>query len=294
MPGLVLRLAAAALALAWAAGPSAVYAQDSKPLKVRFYSADADRTLIGGIYHKPLRSGKRPGKRPGVVMLHGCAGLYTRTGKLRPRPRFWSRWLLDKGYAVLMADSFTPRGHGSICSVAARPLRADTERPFDAYGALRFLQAQPEIIADRIALMGWSNGAMTLFWALKRTAPQRPRDLVHDFRAAVAFYPGCNRLKKGPYGTSVPILLQLGLADDWTPARHCLDLVARTRGQAMPLKVDTYENAYHGFDNPSSAVRTVLTRNGNSERRVHVGTNLAARNAAVVRVEGFLAGHLTP
>jgi len=290
MPGVIVRTLGGLLAALIAAAPVPVIAQDAKPLEVRFHSADPARTLINGLYFKSLKAGRRPG----VIMLHGCAGMLSTSGKLRSRPRFWTRWLLDKGYAVLLADSFTPRGFGSICRMAERPVQPDRERPFDAYGALRFLQAQPGILPDRVALMGWSNGAMTLLWTLKTTAAQRPAKLAHDFRAAIAFYPGCHKLKRAPYRTAVPVLLQLGLADDWTPAANCLELADEAGAHGVPILLDAYEDAYHAFDNPSSVVRKILTRNGKSERHVHVGTNLTARNTAVINVQEFLARHLKP
>ena len=284
----VTRLALLVFAVAAVWMPVA-FAADPTPLAVRFHSADPARTLIGGHYLKP----SKVGPQPAVVMLHGCAGMLTASRSLRPRPAFWARWLWEKGYAVLLADSFTPRGHGGICTMAERPLHPDRERPYDAYGALRFLQAQPEVDPARVAVMGWSNGAMTLLWAVKTDARQRPVDLDHPFRAAVAFYPGCSALKRQAYATEVPTLLQLGADDDWTPARHCLVLTDRAAA-GVPIRADVYAEAHHGFDHPASVVRQVLTRAAGQERRVHVGTNLKARNSAVVNVEAFLARHLRP
>ncbi|MDD9877188.1 MAG: dienelactone hydrolase family protein [Magnetovibrio sp.] len=278
-------------ALALAAGDAAA----AKPLKVRFPSADAAGTLIGGLYYKPDVNSGRPGRRAGVIMLHGCAGMLTKSGKLKRRPKFWAEWLADQGYAVLLADSFNPRGFRSICQTAARPLSPKRDRPFDAYGALKFLQVQPEVNPGRIALMGWSNGAMTLLWAVREGAPARPADLTDGFRAAVAFYPGCIALGRKPYATDVPTLLQLGRADDWTPAAPCLKMVREAAGRGVPIEADAYDGAYHGFDNPALEIKTVVTRNNASktkERRVHVGTDVAARVAAIERVRDFLATRL--
>lgn len=285
-----MRYLAALLALAASVGTPLVSVAAAKPLEVRFYSTDPARTLIGGRYYKPTS-----GPRPGVVMLHGCSGMRTTSGKLKRRPRFWAEWLVSQGYAVLVADSFTPRGLSSICEIKDRPLTPDTERPFDAYGALKFLQAQPEVQADRIALMGWSNGAMTLLWTIRTGARQRPAGLAHGFRAAVAFYPGCIKLKRRAFTTDVPTLLQLGLADDWTPAGPCLKMVAEARTRGTPITADAYDGAHHGFDNPALPIKRMLTRNSASktpERHVHVGTDVQARVKAVEKVRDFLAEHL--
>ncbi len=153
-----------------------------KPETVHFTSADAEKTLISGLLLKPKVG--RPFSA--VIMLHGCSGMLTRSGKLKKRPTFWSRWLAARGHLVLMADSFTPRGLNSICSIKNRPVKPDRERPYDAYGALQYLQARFDVRPDRIFLMGWSNGAMTLLWTVTAVTSARPTDLSHDFRAAIA------------------------------------------------------------------------------------------------------------
>lgn len=266
-----------------AAGPPA--------LAVHFASNDAAATDLTGLLRRP------PGSGPfaAVVMLHGCSGMLDGKGRLKRRPAFWSDWLVNKGYVVLLADSFAPRGLSSICGIKERPILPERERPFDAYGALRYLQAQPFVKAGRVVLMGWSNGAMTLLWTLQRGARQRPAGLPADFRAGVGFYPGCVKLGRRPYMTDVPLLLQLGAADDWTPAAPCLRLADGARQRGADITIDSYPGAYHNFDHPKSRVRTIVTRNSDlkgGEKRVHIGTDRAARAAAIARVGDFLLRHL--
>ncbi|MBI2585302.1 MAG: hypothetical protein HYW28_05435, partial [Rhodospirillales bacterium] len=148
-----------------------------------------------------------------VVMLHGCGGMVNAEDVLGSRPRAWADIFTGLGWVVLMPDSFTARGHGSLCKVKDRPVLPNRERPYDAYGALKWLQAQPYVRADKVVLVGWSNGAMTLLWTLKDDAKARPQDLAHDFVAGVGFYPGCISVRKTAYKPKVPMLLQVGLAD---------------------------------------------------------------------------------
>ncbi|MBT6094818.1 MAG: prolyl oligopeptidase family serine peptidase [Rhodospirillaceae bacterium] len=276
-----------ALVMIWTGHASATDIAEA----VQFSSADMAKTEIGGLVVKPAG----PGPFPGVVMLHGCAGLTTKSGKLRKRPMFWSKWLAARGYLVLMTDSFGPRGHGSICSVKNRPVRPDKERPFDAYGALRYLQGRGDVRADNVALMGWSNGAMALLWAIKSPAEWRPSNLRHDFRAAIGFYPGCTKISKTPhYVTKIPTALLLGELDDWTPAKPCLRFAATAAARSSPIHATLYEGAYHNFDHPTAKVKTVLTRNSESkrsERRVHSGGNADARRAAIDAVDALLKQH---
>lgn len=224
-------------------------------------------------------------------MMHGCAGLLNRDGSMKARETAWRDILRAEGYAVLIADSFTDRGEASICRLRDRPILPGRERPYDAYGALRWLQAQPFVRPDRVVLMGWSHGAMSLLWAVRDDAPQRPHGLAHDFRAAIGFYPGCIRIRREvpAYRPAMPVLLQIGLADDWTRPKPCMALAreATARG-GPPMLYDAYEGAYHAFDHPDSRERSVSTNSGRGDRSVHIGTNRQARAKAIARVKAYL------
>ncbi len=260
---------------------------------VRFTSADVQKTPLSGLLLKP--EGNHPFSA--VIMLHGCSGMLTRSGKLKRRPTFWSHWLAARGHLVLLADSFTPRGHNSICKIKKRPVKPDRERPFDAYGALEYLQSRPDVRPDRIFLMGWSNGAMTLLWTVKAGSPARPAGLSHDFRAAIAFYPGCVKLSKTDYRANIPVLLQLGEADDWTPAKPCLSLMANANQRGSTISAEVYPGAYHNFDHPTSKLKVITTRNSvykSGQKQVHVGSNPDARTAAIANVAAYLDGFSTP
>src|SRR5215470_11550369 len=72
-----------------------------------------------------------------------------------------------------------------------RPQRPDRERVVDANASRRWLGQQPDIRADHISLLGWSNGGSSVLWTIR---PQHKPDDKPDFRSAVALYPGCHRL----------------------------------------------------------------------------------------------------
>ena len=57
-----------------------------------------------------------PGPFPAVVMLHGCSGLMTHSGKMQANARFWAEHLRDHGYVALLVDSFTARGIDEVCT----------------------------------------------------------------------------------------------------------------------------------------------------------------------------------
>src|ERR1035441_9372933 len=136
-----------------------------------------------------------------IVLLHGRAGPYSSLAKgvydattLSQRHKQWGDFWAERGYYALLVDSFGPRGFPAgfaAGSYSDRPAEVSeqTVRPLDAYGALRYLRAQPGVIKDRIGVQGWSNGAMTVLATMSAQAPGKPDS---GFRAAIAEYPGCN------------------------------------------------------------------------------------------------------
>src|SRR5207253_11066642 len=116
---------------------------------------------------------------------------------LSQRHQMWGRLWAERGYVALLADSFGPRGYPAgfgRFSYGERPAAVNevSVRPLDAYGALAFLRARPDVIADRIGLQGWSNGGSAALATMAKNAPgiSAPTP-AQGFRAALAFYPAC-------------------------------------------------------------------------------------------------------
>jgi dienelactone hydrolase len=232
------------------------------------------------------------GPFPGLVMLHGCTGLRTRTGAIQQKLRFWAEHLRDLGYVSLLADSFGSRGIDEVCT-GRHMLSPVRDRADDARGALRYLQGRPEVRADRIGLLGWSNGA-----AAALSVVFDEGSAAGDFRAAVAFYPNCTRQYPGgpdfrPYA---PLYVLVGALDDWTPAAPCMALVDRARAAGAPIAIKVYPGAHHAFDAPSTPIRyRPEVKNHNKldgDSGATVGTDPVARADAIAEVAAFLATHL--
>ena len=160
-----------------------------------------------------------PGPFPAVVLLHGCAGIEAQAFR-------WARWLAERGYVALVVDSFGPRGVKGDCRSGPGdpPI---TARFDDAFGALRYLQSLPEIRADRVAAIGWSQGGVYAMAAINGPSLERARrrgvplpgieSTTGGFAAAIGVYPGgCFSLVKEQVVR--PLLVLIGEADDWTPA----------------------------------------------------------------------------
>jgi dienelactone hydrolase len=228
-----------------------------------------------------------------AVLMHGCGGALTSADEISRHYRQWADRLIEWGYVALLVDGFTPRGVREICNPGERPVSVIDDRPGDARGALRWLAARSFVDADRIALIGWSNGASATLIALAGKPPP-------GFRAAVAFYPGCQlggRFPRTGWAPAVPTLILVGLADDWTPAAPCLDLAASAREHGAPVRIVAYDDAHHGFDRPGDRLHRRQLRNessGKVQRTVTVGPNAAARDAAIRAVAEFLDRELGP
>jgi dienelactone hydrolase len=228
------------------------------------------------------------GPFPAVIALHGCEGLKDHAGAIRPQYREWGERLQAMGYAVLFPDSFGSRGHGSQCRIRERPVRASRSRMSDANAARRWVQVQQWSNAERVSLIGWSHGATAALYAIRRRA--EIRDGTPDFRSAIAFYPSCKRLGLTAWSGRVPALVLIGKADDWTTAATCEQMVAGARGRSAQVQIRVYPGAYHYFDRSNEPLHqlTGIANTASAGGRVHAGTNLAARNDSIRRVQEFL------
>jgi dienelactone hydrolase len=238
---------------------------------------------LKGYIYRPEGSGPFPA----VVALHNCDGLAGRRTPFARRYRDWGERLVAAGYVVLFPDSFGVRGLGPQCNTG-RSLRSGRERVVDAETARHWLQQQDYVAADRISLIGWANGAVAALWTVRPRAAKK--DDKPDFRSAVAFYPGCRRLRDTAWSARMPTLILIGARDDWTPANACEQMVAGARGRTARAAITVYPGAYHDFDHPDLPLQL---RNGvalaaGGSGRVHVGSDPAARADALKRVAEWL------
>ena len=242
-----------------------------EPEKVQIASDVARMGPFTALLFRP----KGQGPFPAVVALHGCGGLFNGDGEIRSREEDWAERLVAAGYVVLLPDSFTARGMREICSGRDRKI-FPADRAEDAAAAAQWLAKQPFVDARRLGLMGWSHGAMTVLWTVRKGFMQGPQ-----FKVAIGLYPGCREIAKLPdWHPGVPLTLLLGEVDDWTAPGPCKELAKREGFRAV-----VYPDAYHGFDTPDSPVRLRKGIGSLKKGEAHVGTNQAAREAAIAEVK---------
>jgi len=277
-------ITAVAALLLWSVG---AHAQES----VHFPSLDGSTQLDGYLYRP---SGE--GRRPAVVGLHGCSGMFSRaTGAISPIYREWAAELNRHGYVFLLVDSFRPRNQGEMCSTLGFELEVYRARPKDAYGALWYLQSQPFVRGDRIALAGWSQGGGATLFSIGNRSLGRPATLPQgDFRAAVAFYPGSCNIERQPsdWTSQIPLLVLIGAEDVWTPLAPCKTFLDGAIGRGASIETQIYPGAYHAFDAPNQYRLELPAYRTRAGVVPIVGTDPAARQDALARVPAFLARHL--
>lgn len=237
-------------------------------------------------YWLPAESTERA---PAVLALHGCGGLYAKGGDLSSRYRETVERLHAAGYAVLMPDSFGSRGLHKVCQTRYRERGVDVaERARDARGALAWLAVQPQVDARRIGVQGWSNGAITTLNLLEQRHAQ-PEAGEPPIAGAAVFYPGCAQLlQREAVLENVPLLMQLGALDDWTPPQPCVDFARQLQthpGRDVSLRV--YEDSYHGFDGTDPVRLRADLPNGQLAQGVHQGGNPQARTESLAVLDSF-------
>ncbi|MBV8601857.1 MAG: hypothetical protein JO359_09880, partial [Candidatus Eremiobacteraeota bacterium] len=121
---------------------------------VQFRSLDHNLSPSGVLLDAILFVPPGDERRPAVVFLHGCGGMFTQ-GNLKARERSWAQQLKALGYVVLVVDSFTPRGVKDTCSPGTFDMNVFNARPYDAYAALEWLRAQSFADAERVGVIGW-------------------------------------------------------------------------------------------------------------------------------------------
>ena len=259
---------------------AAVQAAHAEPVSF----AGGDITLRGEIFRP-----EGAGPFPAIVALHGCGGLYGKTGGLSPRHEDWAKRLAGAGFLVVFPDSFGSRNLDAQCQTNERTVRASRERIGDALAAGNYLASRPDVKQGAITLLGWSNGVSTVLYTLRETARGRA---AQPFAKAIAFYPGCRApLERADWHTHISLLLLIGEADDWTPVGPCQGLASNAAAESEPVTLVTYPGAYHDFDHPDLPMRVHrgLAFTANGDGVAHSGTNPAARADSISRVLEFLA-----
>jgi len=252
--------ALAGIALAGAAGP--VLAQAITPVAVTVTNSQG-LALRAFRFVPPATAGTGP--FPAVVMMHGCAGVYSFSqpnagfNNIQLLFRDWGTRLARAGYVALLVDSFTGRRDANgvqvpqnQCGNGSAGVSEVNDRPLDALAGFDHLVGTAALNVDRnrVGALGWSHGGSSVMATLSDTQAVQP------FRAAVSMYPGCGMfnafggITNSTYTPYAPFQILHAGDDPLFTSRACQTRQDRAwqRGDANFQAIVSYAGAAHSFD----------------------------------------------
>ncbi|MGH6945789.1 MAG: dienelactone hydrolase family protein [Kiloniellales bacterium] len=188
---------------------------------------------------------------PAVVLLHGASGVQS------ARELTYGRQFAGHGVAALVIDVFGPRrkrGSGFV-----ERLLNITEAMFlaDAFSALRFLAARPEIDGARVALIGFSYGGMAATYAAYAQVAETFARNGERFIAHVAFYAPCIAEFEDGRATGAPLLMLFGGRDAIVDPKRCAGVAEQLREGGSTAETIVYPDAVHQWDGRFGAEREI-------------------------------------
>lgn len=185
------------------------------------------------------------GPFPSIVILPSCGGL-------RPEIVDWAKRIVARGYVAFVVDPVTQRGP-PVC-VPSSPSN-HYRGTKDAFQALAHLTTFRFVDPERVALLGFSWGAMVGLLASSQTfaelfSPSR------RFVAAVGLYPLCHvePMQGRPAVDFVrsdhdrPALILVGDQDSEAPAADCVALLKTLAQKGQAVEWHVYPGATHCWD----------------------------------------------
>ena len=196
-----------------------------------------------------------PGPFPALVLMHQCGGLGNPNGRWQNKSMLdWAREAVSRGYVALLVDSLGPRGTDSVC-FGARNGVTFSRGVRDALQAAEHLRKQPYVDPKRVAMAGFSWGAIIGVLASGRTWSETLH-VNQRFDAIVSMYPGCFRVRPeggSPYeivnnDIDRPLLVLMGGQDTETPASDCIPKLEQLKAAGAPVEWNLYPDATHCWD----------------------------------------------
>ena len=275
--------ALAAAALVWSLVWS-VPAQAQIPSRIEVLGLKS-RTLAGDEFLRGEAAGREvslagelrlppraAAKVPAAILVHGSGGISGSTD-------VWARELNAIGVAAFILDTFS--GRGIVSTVADQEQLHSLAMMVDAYRALDLLAAHPRIRADRIAVIGFSKGAVTSIYSASERFRAAHGSKENRFAAHIGFYTPCNVTYEGDTKVPpVPIRMFHGASDDYVSIQPCRDYAARLKAAGADIVLTEYPDSQHGFDNPTSpALLNIPNAQSTRNCRLKEGSNGIVQNA---------------
>ena len=181
---------------------------------------------------------KDGGRGPAVLVIQEAFGLNDHMKDV-------TRRIAAEGYTALAPDVYWRGGKGRAvgyddlpAAIGMMQALKDTEVVADLAGAIAWLEKQPSVRADRIAITGFCMGGRISYLAAC--------ELPDKIRAAVPFYGGGIPVDKTAKLRS-PVLAFFGEKDAFIPLESVEALKAEAKKHGKQVEVVVYPGADHGF-----------------------------------------------
>jgi len=172
-----------------------------------------------------------PGPLPAVIALHGAGGDAAGSGK-------FASLLADQGFAVYVLHYFDR----TDTQFADKPI---IFRNFPVWmktlwDSISFIEKQPAVDRERIALLGFSLGA---YLSLANAS------IDGRVKVVVEFFGGLPKEMKLFMRRLCPVLILHGEADPTVPVEEAYHLQQLLEKKNIPYEMKIYPGAGHGFEN---------------------------------------------
>jgi len=174
-----------------------------------------------------------------VVFTHGSGGVGANEDLFRTVA-------LQAGLAVVIVDSFTPRGVRSTADNQGAVSYA--AQVADNLFVLKALAKESAIDMKRVGIFGLSRGGMVAHFAAHEPLVEAVAGGGLRYSAHFALTPACNaQLDIWKVRAGAPIFIALGEKDDYTPPSSCQSVIQKFQQAGAALTVKAYAGAYHAF-----------------------------------------------
>jgi dienelactone hydrolase len=163
---------------------------------------------------------------------------------------------LQRGYAVLFTDSFTPRGIQESNRAGKREI-GSSDIALDIFFLVRTIYKDARIDINNLFFFGHSQGGGV---GLDVSSPRTWRNArflagrATPFKAVASSAPACNIQREEQPGQ--PLKLFVGALDDWTPPKACDSLVKRYRSEGnQDVEIEIIPGVGHSYSTSGTSWR---------------------------------------
>ncbi len=184
----------------------------------------------------------KPGtdRLPAVILVHGSGGISA-------SPDRWAQELNSIGVATFILDSFS--GRGIVNTQNDQSQLNSLAMMVDVYRALTSLADHSRIDPTRIAVMGFSKGAVAAVYSSSERFRKLHGPANVQFAAHIGLYTPCNvRYSEDDKTAGRPIRLFHGIADDYVSIEPCRAYAERLKKAGADVALAEYPDAHHAYD----------------------------------------------